>query len=349
MLKIEVTEGNFSGPPKSKQLLALLKESIPIICKTRGYEYKNILCYRFLRAPLYLKYEIVNEIYHIHRYSQDEINEIFSFFSRYITEERADKITVDFTKLVDDAIAIRSHHVINHSFYGALPVQSSGEKQPFKIVRPVEVVGVCVGGVHTNRYKVQDTFFDKYEDAEKAINVNLYEKRLCEFCTSEHLIDEYKEFVTYKRYLEYQLKTVKLADPVDLVVFDSKIIKDSPKTLVEDLLTFDEIVAAKPKAVTIIPVEEKPKIVVAEKKIKKPVRMQVWMNTYGKSGCAECPFCKTEISMFQFECGHIVSAANGGETIVENLSPICSTCNKSMGATNWNDYCDAIGMPWAKL
>ena len=35
-----------------------------------------------------------------------------------------------------------------------------------------------------------------------------------------------------------------------------------------------------------------------------------------------------------FECGHIVSVKEGGETNIENLLPICSSCNKSMGTEN---------------
>ena len=35
-----------------------------------------------------------------------------------------------------------------------------------------------------------------------------------------------------------------------------------------------------------------------------------------------------------FHCGHIVAEANGGQLKMDNLKPICSSCNSSMGMTN---------------
>lgn len=63
------------------------------------------------------------------------------------------------------------------------------------------------------------------------------------------------------------------------------------------------------------------------------MRMEVWHNTFGiDTGSAKCPYCKiNSINSFNFECGHITAKAKGGKLIVENLKPICSTCNKSMG------------------
>ena len=34
---------------------------------------------------------------------------------------------------------------------------------------------------------------------------------------------------------------------------------------------------------------------------------------------------------FNFEAGHIIPESKGGSTHIENLLPICSPCNKSMG------------------
>ena len=39
-----------------------------------------------------------------------------------------------------------------------------------------------------------------------------------------------------------------------------------------------------------------------------------------------------------FEAGHIISHAKGGEDNIDNLLPICSLCNKSMGTENLIDY-----------
>ena len=42
--------------------------------------------------------------------------------------------------------------------------------------------------------------------------------------------------------------------------------------------------------------------------------------------------------MGSWECGHIKSEANGGDLNTNNLKPICSGCNKSMGSKNMDDY-----------
>jgi 5-methylcytosine-specific restriction endonuclease McrA len=39
-----------------------------------------------------------------------------------------------------------------------------------------------------------------------------------------------------------------------------------------------------------------------------------------------------------FVVGHIVSIKNGGETSLENLLPICTLCNSSMGTMNMDDF-----------
>lgn len=54
----------------------------------------------------------------------------------------------------------------------------------------------------------------------------------------------------------------------------------------------------------------------------------------------KCPisYCSNLIDSFNFECGHIISDKNNGPLNLENLRPICSNCNKSMGSTNWVDY-----------
>ena len=39
-----------------------------------------------------------------------------------------------------------------------------------------------------------------------------------------------------------------------------------------------------------------------------------------------------------YECGHVESEATGGDMSIENLRPICSSCNKSMGIKNMREY-----------
>ena len=47
-----------------------------------------------------------------------------------------------------------------------------------------------------------------------------------------------------------------------------------------------------------------------------------------------CYVCGNEISILVFECGHNVAHADVGEITLENLRPICSSCNRSMGTRN---------------
>lgn len=75
------------------------------------------------------------------------------------------------------------------------------------------------------------------------------------------------------------------------------------------------------------------------KSIPKSVKDKVWDTCIGKErGVGSCYCCCTDIDSKKFDCGHIVASANGGLDIVENLKPVCSTCNKSMGTQNLEEF-----------
>ena len=73
-------------------------------------------------------------------------------------------------------------------------------------------------------------------------------------------------------------------------------------------------------------------------KIKKGLRRNVWEkhNSHTKG---KCYVCSKEIHYDDFECGHIQSVFYGGRTHINNLMPICSSCNKDMGIQNLYEYC----------
>jgi hypothetical protein len=76
--------------------------------------------------------------------------------------------------------------------------------------------------------------------------------------------------------------------------------------------------------------------------ISKSLRRTVWLAYFGKKYEASCPCCCTvAISVFDFECGHIIAEAHGGATDVSNLIPICKLCNTSSGTRNLLEYKDA--------
>jgi 5-methylcytosine-specific restriction endonuclease McrA len=77
-----------------------------------------------------------------------------------------------------------------------------------------------------------------------------------------------------------------------------------------------------------------------KQKIPAIIKKLVW-NTYigeeiGKSKCVCCK--KIDITQLNFICGHVLSEYNGGKVNVENLRPICMSCNLSMGTKNMQDF-----------
>lgn len=39
-----------------------------------------------------------------------------------------------------------------------------------------------------------------------------------------------------------------------------------------------------------------------------------------------------------FNCGHIQAEYKGGDQSIDNLKPICQSCNSSMGTQNMDDF-----------
>jgi hypothetical protein len=81
------------------------------------------------------------------------------------------------------------------------------------------------------------------------------------------------------------------------------------------------------------------------KTIPKIVKTQTWDKYIGKNlGTAKCLCCKkNEIQQSNFHCGHIISVYNGGKNIIDNLKPICSQCNQSMGRQNMDEFMKEYG------
>ena len=88
---------------------------------------------------------------------------------------------------------------------------------------------------------------------------------------------------------------------------------------------------AKPKA--------KPK-----QKIPKALREEVWRVHNHKYYEAKCNihWCSNKITVFDFEVGHNIPESKGGTLDIDNLRPICSRCNSSMGnhytIDEWNKF-----------
>lgn len=76
------------------------------------------------------------------------------------------------------------------------------------------------------------------------------------------------------------------------------------------------------------------------KKIPKAIRTNVWKKYISPELMKGQCFvgCGTQIEITNFEVGHVVAFARGGTDTIDNLRPICSLCNKSMGTTNLNEF-----------
>jgi 5-methylcytosine-specific restriction endonuclease McrA len=62
-------------------------------------------------------------------------------------------------------------------------------------------------------------------------------------------------------------------------------------------------------------------------------REQIWLRTCGKVYETKCStrWCQNRITVFDFQSGHNIPESKGGPTTPENLIPLCSRCNLSMG------------------
>jgi 5-methylcytosine-specific restriction endonuclease McrA len=71
----------------------------------------------------------------------------------------------------------------------------------------------------------------------------------------------------------------------------------------------------------------------SRKAISKSLKNNVWLQYYGEKFTCKCSvtWCVTPINPFTFEVGHNMPHSKGGTLDIDNLKPICSTCNKSMG------------------
>lgn len=80
-----------------------------------------------------------------------------------------------------------------------------------------------------------------------------------------------------------------------------------------------------------------------KRNIPKVLRNDVWLKYIGKKFEGNCKCCNKLIDVFNYHCGHVIAEANGGELTIQNLRPICSPCNLSMGTRNMNEFRRSCG------
>ena len=76
------------------------------------------------------------------------------------------------------------------------------------------------------------------------------------------------------------------------------------------------------------------------KQLSKCIRREVWNRYIGEEKGTHLCFCCdiTIMSQFLFEVGHVISVHDNGDLTIENLRPICSLCNKSMGTRHMVEF-----------
>jgi hypothetical protein len=75
-------------------------------------------------------------------------------------------------------------------------------------------------------------------------------------------------------------------------------------------------------------------------KIKHAMRVQTWNQYIGANiGRILCLLCERNyITQLEFSCCHVLAESQGGSICVENLRPLCSWCNGSMGSQHMKEF-----------
>jgi hypothetical protein len=77
----------------------------------------------------------------------------------------------------------------------------------------------------------------------------------------------------------------------------------------------------------------------ASQRVNLTMRRSCWLRYIGEEYKALCLCCKsTPMTIYDYHCGHVIAKANGGHATIDNLRPICSTCNSSMGTANMKQF-----------
>lgn len=76
------------------------------------------------------------------------------------------------------------------------------------------------------------------------------------------------------------------------------------------------------------------------KQVPEALRKALWKNNFKSlRNTGQCYVCRTEINFNEdYEAGHIVALSRGGAMNLHNLRPVCSSCNKSCGSMNMEEF-----------
>lgn len=67
-------------------------------------------------------------------------------------------------------------------------------------------------------------------------------------------------------------------------------------------------------------------------------RNKLWVTYFGdKRNLGKCAYCRCPLHFVDFHMGHVISVQNGGTNDLDNIRPLCSSCNISMGDKNMDE------------
>ena len=70
----------------------------------------------------------------------------------------------------------------------------------------------------------------------------------------------------------------------------------------------------------------------------------IWEHYIGKHFEGNCFCCDKIIDVFNYHAGHVEPSSKGGSMSLENLRPVCSSCNLSMSDKNMVDFINQYDM-----
>jgi hypothetical protein len=158
---------------------------------------------------------------------------------------------------------------------------------------------------------------------------NNFHKLLLSSTTNENYDAYYEIFLYLKSY--YDVISDDYYKPVKIK--DTKVVKKQNNKKTEKVLNNDvDQLISKVKITT-------------KKSIPVTLKRKVWNKYIGEEiGKATCLCCKlSTITQLSFHCGHIIAESKGGTLKMENLKPICQSCNSSMGTMDMDEYMQKFG------
>jgi 5-methylcytosine-specific restriction endonuclease McrA len=210
----------------------------------------------------------------------------------------------------------------------------------------LEIYNTFIQKYNLSNYKLDyNTNYKPINYYNICINTNMRDSKM----TYNIYLEFYKTLETYYNNLNYLYNSCKTDDSYKIDTYKIQLPKADPYKIQLPKIDLKNISIEKaeskteynPNKLESMPIQNKSK----KKAIPHMLKRMVWNYWVGETiGKTKCLCCKTtDITMLTFVCGHIIPESKGGELLVNNLKPICGSCNSSMGTTNMDEYIKKYG------